>query len=370
MNHNFQNKITGIIIGTAVGDSLGLPTEGMSPKRIKRLKWLDESQPLKHHFIFGKGMWSDDTEHTIMLTQALLASGGNLRKFQLSFAWELRWWLLSLPAGVGLATAKAIIKLWLGFSVKHSGVFSAGNGSAMRAAMVAAYFPDDPEKRLAFTIAQSMITHIDPKATIGAIAVTELVAYALKHEEIPSAEVVMELMNTSGDADLGVVRGVDNARRDWKLISNLMYEGWENGLTAEEFLKTLLKSIGGRPERGVTGYVYQSVPIAIYAGVKENWDFEKVIKTIISLGGDTDTVAAIAGSICGAFSGAEAIPVRWRNNVKEWPCSMDDIERLAIAVIEKKKIRVRARASIPLLLRNIVFLGVVILHGFARLIPR
>ncbi|MFT5905409.1 MAG: ADP-ribosyl-[dinitrogen reductase] hydrolase [Cryomorphaceae bacterium] len=370
MNDNSHKKITGILLGTAVADSIGLPMEGMSPKRIKRLKWLDESRPLKHHFVFGKGMWSDDTEHTIMLTQALLASGGNLKKFQRSFSWELRWWLLGLPAGVGLATARAIIKLWLGFSVKHSGVFSAGNGSSMRAAMVAAYFPDDQEKRQAFTFAQSMITHIDPKATIGAMAVTELVAFSLNNEETPSITEVMELMTSVGDVDLHGMREVDEARRDWKLISTLMHKAWESGWDAEEFLKSLLKSIGGRPERGVTGYVYQSVPVAIYVGVKENWEFKKVIRTLISLGGDTDTVAAIAGAICGAFGGVEAIPGKWKSGVKEWPCSMTDLERLATAVTKKKKIRVRARTSVPLLLRNILFLGVVLVHGFARLIPR
>lgn len=91
---------------------MGLPSEGMTPAKIQTLGW---TQNLKHRFFFGKGMWSDDTEQTIMLTQALLSCGGDVKKFTRAFAWELRWWILGMPAATGLATARAIIKLWLGF---------------------------------------------------------------------------------------------------------------------------------------------------------------------------------------------------------------------------------------------------------------
>ena len=85
MNDQRANQIKGILIGTAVGDSIGLPMEGIKPKRIKRLKWTSVNNPLSHLFLLGKRMWSDDTEHTIMLTQVLLTSDGNLKKFQRSY---------------------------------------------------------------------------------------------------------------------------------------------------------------------------------------------------------------------------------------------------------------------------------------------
>ncbi|RYD35828.1 MAG: ADP-ribosylglycohydrolase family protein, partial [Verrucomicrobiaceae bacterium] len=56
------------MLGTALGDSLGLPSEGMSRGRIAR-RWKGE---LQQRFLFGRGMLSDDTEHTIMVAQALL----------------------------------------------------------------------------------------------------------------------------------------------------------------------------------------------------------------------------------------------------------------------------------------------------------
>src|SRR5688572_18626387 len=107
-----EGAFEGVLLGTAVGDSIGLPREGLSARRAARLFG---GAPLRHRLLFGRGMVSDDTEHACMTAQALLASGGDPRRFVRSLAWRLRWWLLGLPAGVGKATAQAVVKLWLGF---------------------------------------------------------------------------------------------------------------------------------------------------------------------------------------------------------------------------------------------------------------
>ena len=85
--------------------------------------------PNRFRLIGSYGMVSNDTEHACITAQAIIASGGNTAIFQQQMAWRLRFWLLGLPAGVGLATLRALVKLWLGFSPKYSGVFSAGNCS-------------------------------------------------------------------------------------------------------------------------------------------------------------------------------------------------------------------------------------------------
>lgn len=64
-----KNRLAGIILGTAVGDALGLPAEGISRKRMYRMF----SGPWRHRFLFGHGMVSDDTEHTFFVAQSLLA---------------------------------------------------------------------------------------------------------------------------------------------------------------------------------------------------------------------------------------------------------------------------------------------------------
>lgn len=71
-------SFAGILLGTAVGDALGLPAEGLSPSRQR--KWWPG--PLRHRFLFGRGMVSDDTEHAFMTAQALLAAQGDVEKFR------------------------------------------------------------------------------------------------------------------------------------------------------------------------------------------------------------------------------------------------------------------------------------------------
>ena len=63
-----QVVFEGVLLGTAVGDALGLPAENLSPGRIRRL-WHGE---WKMRFLFGHGMISDDTEHTLLVAQSLL----------------------------------------------------------------------------------------------------------------------------------------------------------------------------------------------------------------------------------------------------------------------------------------------------------
>lgn len=111
--------VIGCIIGTAIGDAMGLPVEGLSTRR-QSLMYPEISE---HHFFMGRGMVSDDTEHTCMVAQSLIVSGGDLPIFSQQLALRFRFWLLSLVAGIGFATLRAILKLWLGFSAKSAVFF-------------------------------------------------------------------------------------------------------------------------------------------------------------------------------------------------------------------------------------------------------
>lgn len=109
-----EKAIIGCILGTAVGDSLGLPYEGMSPTRARKL--LGSSD--RYRFVFGRGMISDDTEHTCMVSQSLIESGDDVEAFARRFASRWRWWILALPAGVGKATARSCVRLWFGVGAR------------------------------------------------------------------------------------------------------------------------------------------------------------------------------------------------------------------------------------------------------------
>ena len=192
-----RDRFAEILLGTAVGDALGLPAEGLSPGRRCRLfpgQW-------RHRFLLGRGMVSDDTEHTLFVAQSLLKHPSDASAFQRTLAWHLRWWFLGLPAGVGLATARACVKLCLGFSPTRSGVFSAGNGPAMRSAILGGYFQDDPDAIDAFVRASTQITHKDPKALIGALAIARLAAWAVEHQanQRPSIDGLGDLLIQSAN---------------------------------------------------------------------------------------------------------------------------------------------------------------------------
>ena len=60
----------------------------------------------RHRFLFGRGMVSDDTEHTCLVAEALIESGRDVASFERRLLGRLRRWLLTLPGGVGLATLR------------------------------------------------------------------------------------------------------------------------------------------------------------------------------------------------------------------------------------------------------------------------
>ncbi len=353
-DRTFQDRLAGILLGTAVGDSVGLPAEGLSPSRRQRLL----PGPWRHRFLVGHGMISDDTEHTLMVAQSLLKQPNDATAFGRSLAWRLRWWFLGLPAGVGLATARACLKLWLGFPPDRSGVYSAGNGPAMRSALLGAYFFDDQDNIERFVAASTRLTHTDPRALTGATAVARLAAWAVQHApaEPPSAEFVGDLLAKLAPAD-----------REWSELVGKMLAARARKDAVTAFASSL--GLGG----GVTGYVYHTVPVAVYAWLRHYGDFRATLEAALDCGGDTDTVGAIVGALAGGTVGAGGIPADWTTGIIDWPRSFGLLWKVASRLGQQKRdghplgpVRYIWPAVLP---RNLLFLPVVLLHGFRRLAP-
>ena len=295
----------GVLLGTAVGDALVLPEEGVSRERIQR-RWKGQWQ---YRFLFGRGMMSDDTEHTLMVAQALLAHPEDAAAFQRSLAWKFRGWFACLPGGVGLATAKACLKLWAGIPPERSAVVSGGSGPAMRSAIIGAFFADEPERRREFVNASSRLTHRSWQAETAASAVAEAAAIAVRARGLPDA------------------------------------------FEAFSILRPFPAKKNGRN--------YSFFRVALIAGLEG--------------GGDTDTVGAILGALAGASDGVEAIPREWRAGLAEWPRSPAFIEQLARRLAEQKAasqplgpVPYFWPGIIP---RNLLFILVVLIHGLRRLFP-
>lgn len=346
------DAIAGCLLGTAVGDAMGLPYEGLSPRRLHKFDPCID----RHRFLFDKGMVSDDTEQTCMVAQAILVAGGDEKKFARALAWRLRFWLLGLPAGIGKATLQACIKLWLGFPCDRSGAFSAGNGAAMRSSILGVCYGDKPAELRAFVRRCTRITHSDPKAEWGALAIAVAAYFASTRTDI-KPETYLQTLSEILEPEAGEFL---------KLIESACQSAARNE-TGETF------AMSWRSHRGISGYVYRTVPAVIQVWLRHQRDFAGAIAEMIQLGGDTDTTAAILGGILGASVGKQGIPQTWLDNLWEFPRTVRWMEklgqRLAEAVSEgtaKPALSLPIYAVLP---RNLFFLIVVLLHGFRRLLP-
>ena len=344
-------NIVGTILGTAIGDAIGLPYEGLSRKRANHLL----GTPDCHRFFFHRGMVSDDTELTCMVAQAIIASRGDVDAFKRQLSWRFRLWLLGFPAGIGFATLRSIIRLWIGFSAEKSGVFSAGNGPAVRASIIGATI-DDFELLRRLIYASTRITHTDPKAEYGALAVALASRMARQDETVTGSDFLDQLktsLGTDGDELVSLIRAAVNSV--------------ESGQPTVAFAESLGLA------KGVSGYVYHSVPVAIHAWLSNQWDFRSAVKHVVECGGDTDSTGAIVGGIVGASVGRAGIPADWIERLCEWPRSIKWMERLAVQL--ESAIQFNSPISpvtLPIhgvLFRNLLFLSVVLYHGTRRLLP-
>ncbi|MFO0883156.1 MAG: ADP-ribosylglycohydrolase family protein [Pirellulales bacterium] len=342
----------GYLLGTAVGDALGLPYEGLSRSRAIRM-W---GPPDRMRFLLRYGMVSDDTEHACMVAQSLLDSGDDPAKFGSSLAWRLRWWFAGLPAGMGLATAKACIRLWLGMGHEKSGVHSAGNGPAMRAGMLGLAASDSNKLRELVRIS-SRLTHTDCRAEHGALAIALATQLAARRGKVEGEEYREALKEALGGDDAELLLLVESVK-----------QSVAKGESTEEF------ALAKGWKKGVSGYMYQTVPAVLHAWLSYADDYRSAVQAVIRCGGDTDTTAALVGGIVGAAVGKAGIPEEWKLALWEWPRTVPWMEQLGAALhasanglAEGKRPQRLSAAGIAA--RNGLFLSLVLMHGFRRLLP-
>ncbi len=351
-----QEAIAGALLGTLVGDALGLPREGLSRGQAA-LRF--GHGPLRYQLFLGRGLGSDDTEHACMVGQALLAQPEEASAFARNLGWRLRAWLLSLPAGLGRATLLSTLRLWLGFSPERSGIASSGNGAAMRAPLLGVCLAYQPERLEAFVRASSRLTHRDVLAEEGALLVALAAAYGARRgvEGVEAEEFLRELETHVSAPELQTAV---------RTVREYLARGEPARRMAGKF---------GRSQ-GVSGFVLHTVPAALYVWLRHPGDFRRAVEEIIRLGGDTDTTGAIVGALVGATAGVKGIPPEWLAGVVEWPRTVAWMERLAERLARQFPSEGAPERAGPLPLfwpgllpRNLAFLLIVLGHGFRRLLP-
>jgi ADP-ribosylglycohydrolase len=277
-----MDRIIGCILGGAIGDAMGGPYEGALPPVE-----MNDAEPWR---------LSDDTQLTLATCEAIALSGGVVEPSAIADNFAL-WHQERRVTGMGASTYKALSELARGGHwalVGRKGEYAAGNGAAVRAAPLA-FCLDPTELADRQKIRDvSRITHHSEEAYAGALAVAAAVRAA-----------AFGAWKGGGDLTYHVLRVLpDSAVKD--RVQELAKLGAERPLAeiAQRY--------------GASGYVAESVPLALYGAQKmERLGFEEMLKELIRLGGDTDTIASIAGQISGTYLGAGRLPEELLSRVPE-----------------------------------------------------
>lgn len=245
------------------------------------------------------GETTDDTAMALGIARACTPDGIDLDAVAANFV----AWMRSGPKDIGNATRAALTMISQGMRPEEAGDRLqqqtpngvAGNGSVMRCAPVALRFRSDRERRNAAAIATSRMTHADPRATWGTVAVCNGIAHLL---DGGSRENVLQ----AAVAGIDEPRVVDAVRS----AETMPYEDVRAG-----------------------GYVLHTITAAFWSLLHED-TAEDVIVRAVMMGEDTDSTATVAGALAGALWGVEAIPARWREVVHH----RAELESLAVSLLE------------------------------------
>jgi len=318
---DYDDKFTGALLGVAVGDALGRPYErsrqtwfGVPPAELTVFK------PWRGYQSGPVGTITDDTQMTICVAEWLLASEQPPAE-QLS-ARFIDW----LPEGRGVGTTcrTAVKNMIAGATWDLSGEPSAGNGAAMRIAPVGLRFSTDPASLVYFAALSTIPTHADPTAVISAIAQAFAVAY-LVHVPPGSLDVahffqsLAQLLDGMPDPPRAERRrGGGEVSMGHRLAE---VPGWLARPPAEAF-KHFWNG----------AFVLESLPASWYSFFRAPEDPELAITTAIAGGYDSDTVASMAGALCGAYLGAGALPPAWTGDDLEHSQLLRDLARGLLAI--------------------------------------
>lgn len=337
MTRRVEERIAGCLLGTALGDALGLPCEGMSARRIvRRFGGIDRFRLLGH-----TGYVSDDTEQSALVAQAIARHPADAGAAARDFQRALLGWFLRGPWGIGLATVRACLKILVGF--RSSGVRSAGCGAAMRSPVVGAIFAEDVARRRTMAQALAEVTHQDPRAVSAAIF---------------AADAAAACSLATGGRPPGLeaeIEAVDSIPLREKLRRSASLARGKGGVEPAS------------REIGTSGFALHAIPFALFCFLRQRGDPMGSIRCAVEAGGDTDTVAAIAGAWAGALHGDRGLPTGLLDRIQDGPFGPTHLRGLASSLAAgdppPRWSPVRAMA------RNALLAPVILAHGFRRLLP-
>jgi ADP-ribosylglycohydrolase len=319
-------RARGALYGLAIGDALGMPTQMLSRAEIVR-RWGPllpgfEPAPPGHPIAGGMpaGAVTDDTEQAVLLARLLVKGRGTIDPHELAAAlteWERAMAERGSLDLLGPSTKRALAAILAGVPPEEAGATGTTNGAAMRIAPVGIAVPvalhdPTPEVRLSTlvdrTVMASSVTHNTGVALAGAAAVAAAVSAGVSGATIAEAT-ALGIQAASSAARRGHwVAGADVAARiEWAtgLVTGRAQADWESGgesggeAEAAGLIYTLV---------GTSLATQESVPAAFAVLAAVPADPWRACRMAASLGGDSDTIAAMTGAIAGACHGAGSFP--------------------------------------------------------------
>ena len=290
-----SQKIEGAIWGLLIGDALGVPYEFHQPKDIPDSSDIEFEPPSffqRYHIGVPPATWSDDGAHALCLLASLLHCQSldttDLMK-RLSDWYDFGYMAVDGKVfDVGIQTSNALSLFRAGVTALECGggkeSNSKGNGSLMRCLPLALWHRGSDMMLVKDAHRQSKITH-------GSLRVQVCCAlYCLWGRRI-----------------------LYNISNPWYDAVNTLRQIYGEGSPEQEELEFYIRPDDDIVGEG-SGYVVDSLRSAKMVLQKES--YSEVVKAAISLGRDTDTTACIAGGLAGLKFGIDAIPKRWRNNLR------------------------------------------------------
>jgi ADP-ribosylglycohydrolase len=327
-----EARARGALYGLAIGDALGMPAQMLSRAEIVR-RWGPllpgfEPAPPGHPIAAGlpAGSVTDDTEQAVLLGRLLVSGCGVVDPRELAEAladWERDMAERGSLDLLGPSTRRAVAAILAGVPLDEAGAAGTTNGAAMRIAPVGIVAPPgDLPVLVDRVVAASRVTHNTGIALAGAAAVAAAVSAGVSGATVAEATALAVPAAGIAAGRGRWVAGADVAARiEWAV-------GLAAGRAAAEAAELIYTLVG------TSLATQESVPAAFAVLAVLPEDPWPACRLAASLGGDCDTIGAIAGAIAGACHGAGSFP------------------REAIAVIDAQGLGLAALAGELLALRG------------------
>lgn len=294
-----MNKITACLIGCAIGDSLGVFVEMKSADHHLLKNWdgsFQEGGTFRRHN--KKGEWSDDTVCSMILAESFIQHKDfNPEDIAQRY---VAWHKTGDFRGAGSTTCHAISRLKYGKSWKESGLEGdecGGNGTSMRASPIGIFFRNDLNKLVQTAITEASITHNNREPKVGSVAIAYAASWLMNNPEAHKNDVMLATIECI--SQLGSSKVLDNLKK----TNEILHSGIEP--------KLALKQIG------VSGWVVHNVSAALYCFCRAE-NFRDSVVMAVRAGGDTDSNAAVCGSLAGIWYGLDAIPQEYKDGVEDF----------------------------------------------------